>query len=211
VTPVRILGRIFLLVYVYYSTEQEGMACVYIPDRLLGFIKILVIKFFFSCVLSVVVLVFSRQIIIDNWRKYKCNPLITPFAEVFGHDSQATMNECSHEVFKQHSVHMVGPLTGLFDNMGGAMHSLGSIMGDLTMSSSSLASVFGTGISGFMTQLTNVGSTIQYMIIKIQTLLQRLMATVLVIVYTMNSLVQGILGIQKDAAFKDIVNFLTSF
>lgn len=186
------------------------MACVYIPDRLLGFIKILIIKFFFSCVVSVVVFVFSRQIIIDNWREYKCNPMVTPFAEVFGHDSKVTMHECSKEVFKMHSASLALPLTGLFGGLGSSMNMLGSIMGDLTMSSSSLASVFGNGISNFMTQMTNVGSTIQYLIIKIQTLLQRLMATILVIVYTMNGLVQGILGLQKDETFRYIVDFLTS-
>lgn len=187
------------------------MACVYIPDRLLGFIKILIIYFFFTCIVSVVVLVFSRQIIIDNWGKYKCNPLITPFAEVFGHDSQETMDECSKEVFKMQSMSLTGPMTGLFDSLTGAMGSMGSIMGDLTMSSSSLASVFGNGISSFMSQMANVGSTVQYLIIKIQTLLQRLMATVLVIVYTMNGLVQGILGVQKDETFRGIVDFLTTF
>ena len=187
------------------------MACVYIPDRLLGFIKILIIYFFFTCIVSVVVLVFSRQIIIDNWGKYKCNPLITPFAEVFGHDSQETMDECSKEVFKMQSMSLTGPMTGLFGSLTGAMGSMGSIMGDLTMSSSSLASVFGNGISSFMSQMANVGSTVQYLIIKIQTLLQRLMATVLVIVYTMNGLVQGILGVQKDETFRGIVDFLTTF
>ena len=187
------------------------MACVYIPDQLLGFIKILIIQFFFSCLVSIVVLVFSRQIIMDNWADYKCNPLVTPFASIFGHDSAETMQECSSMVFKAQSIGLTSPLTGIVGGLNKALGNLGDIMGDLTLSSSSLASVFGKGITNFMSQMANVSSTIQYLIIKIQTLLQRLMATMLVMVYTMNALVQGILGLQKDKTFQGIVDFLTGF
>jgi hypothetical protein len=184
------------------------MACVYIPDRLLGFIKILVIKFFFTSLVSVVVLVFSRQIIIENWGEYKCNPLVTPFAGLFGHDSAKTLQDCSHQTFSGHAIKLAGPMTNLFEAHMQGLNGLGGIMSDLNVGSSSLASVFGKGISSFMSQLTNVASTIQYLIIKIQTLLQRLVATLLVMVYSMNSLMQGVLGIQQDATFRFTFNFL---
>lgn len=187
------------------------MACVYIPDRLLGFIKILIIKLFFSCILSIVVLVFSRQIIIDNWNEYKCNPLITPFAGMFGHDSTTTLEECSHMTFKSQTFSLTGPMTSIFDAHMSGLSSLGSMLSDLNSTSSGLFSVFTKGITSFMSQMSNVATTIQYLIIKIQTLLQRLVATMLVMVYSMNALVQGIIGIQQDSTFRDTANFLTSF
>ena len=164
------------------------MACVYIPDRLLGFIKILIIKLFFSCILSIVVLIFSRQIIIENWSEYKCNPLITPFADMFGHDSSKTMQECSHKTFKSHTLSLTSPMTNIFEAHMSGIGNLGGMLSNLNSVSSGLFSVFTSGLTGFMSQLTNVASTIQYLIIKIQTLLQRLVATLLVMVYSMNSL-----------------------
>ena len=187
------------------------MACVYIPDRLLGFIKILIIKLFFICILSVVILVFSRQIIIDNWSEYQCNPLIIPFASVFGHDSAETMQTCSHMTFKAQSFNFSDPITNLFDAHMEGLGSIGGMLSDLSSTSSSLFSVFSKGLTSFMSQMQNVATTIQYLIIKIQTLLQRLVATLLVMVYSMNSLVQGVIGIQQDATFRGTANFITGF
>ena len=187
------------------------MACVYIPDCLLGLIKILIIKLFFACMLSIVVLVFSRQIIIDNWAEYQCNPLITPFAGMFGHDSTTTMEECSKMTFKSQTASLTDPMTSIFDAHMGGLSSLGSMLSDLNSTSSGLFSVFTSGITSFMSQMGNVATTIQYLIIKIQTLLQRLVATLLVMVYSMNSLVQGIIGIQQDATFRDLANALRVF
>ena len=70
------------------------MACVYVPTRALGLIKILLIWFFFSCVCAVVTFLFSRQYIIDNWNEYKCSPLITPFASAFNQDPTETLHQC---------------------------------------------------------------------------------------------------------------------
>lgn len=186
------------------------MACVYIPERLLGFIKILIIKLFFTCILSIIVLVFSRQIIIDNWSEYMCNPLITPFAGMFGKDSTTTMEECSHMTFKSQTFSLTDPLTKIFDGHMSGLLGLGSMLSDLNSTSSGLFSVFTKGITSFVSQMSNVATTIQYLIIKIQTLLQRLVATMLVMVYSMNSLVQGVIGIQQDKTFRDTLDFLTS-
>ena len=85
------------------------MACVYIPTAALGFIKVALIGFFFTCVCAVITFVLSRQYIIDNWAEYKCNPLITPFASAFGKDSAATMKECASANFVSMSYDMHTP------------------------------------------------------------------------------------------------------
>lgn len=184
------------------------MACVYVPDALLGVLKLVIIAFFFSSVTMTIVLVCSRQDVIDNWADYKCNPLITPFAGFFGKDSGETMKECSQMVFQGQSVNMMGPMVGIFGNLTGALGNLGGMMVDLNMGSSAMANIFGTGLSDLMRKIGDAGSAIQYLIIKINTLLQRLVAVVLVMVYSMNSLLRGVLGISGDGALNAVGDFL---
>ena len=187
------------------------MAYVYIPDFLLGVIKLLVIMFFFSMVTSAVVIYCSRQTIIDNWPQYKCNPMVTPFANVFGKDPTKTMQECSSMVFEGHSMTMMNPLVDVFGNITNAMGSIGDIMTDLNMTSSSMAGMFGTGIKDILQKLGNAGSAIQYLVIKMQTLLQRLVATVLVMLYSMDSMMNGILGIMNDKLLISSVDHIMSY
>ena len=112
--------------------------------------------------------------------------------------------------FKSQTASLTDPMTSIFDAHMGGLSSLGSMLSDLNSTSSGLFSVFTSGITSFMSQMGNV-ATIQYLIIKIQTLLQRLVATLLVMVYSMNSLVQGIIGIQQDATFRAMANALRVF
>lgn len=172
------------------------MACVYIPDRLLGFIKILIIWFFFSCVMSGVILVMSRQVIIDNWDEYKCNPIVTPFASVFGHDSAVTMQQCSSEVFHQQATPLITSLTGMFgeladvgdDLMSGLTHAMGGLDAN---------NLFTTGVfSNFLSQMENVASTFHGLVLQIQTLFGRLAASLLTIVYTLESVFYAMTGVR---------------
>lgn len=187
------------------------MACVYIPDALLGILKLVIIMFFFGCITMTIVLICSRQTVMDNWDEYKCNPLVTPFASFFGKDSTQTMRECSSMVFEGQSINMMGPMVGIFGNIAGALGSLGGIMMDLNFASSSMAGIFGTGLSDLLSKLGNAGSAIQYLILKLQTLLQRLVATVLVMLYSMASLFQGVVGISNDPAFLGMIDAVTGF
>lgn len=178
------------------------MACVYIPDQLLGFIKILIIWFFFSCVMSIVIMVFSRQIIMDNWAEYQCNPMVTPFASVFGHDSATTMQECQSRVFHTQSTPMFGALTnvfgGLFDIGDDLMKGLSDAMGALDSGNRFTSSVF----TNFLQQMENVGSTFQGLMLQIQILFSRLAASLLTIVYTMEQVFESLVGIKP--AFEKI-------
>lgn len=172
------------------------MACVYIPDRLLGLVKILIIVFFFSSAMSLVVLVMSRQIIMDSWDEYKCNPMITPFASAFGHDSAITMQQCSAEVFHTQATPLIGSMTGVFSDIAdlsdGLMSGLSNSMEGLDANNQFTTRVFGN----FMAQLENVGSTFQGLIIQIQTLFARLAASLLTTVYTLESVFYAMTGVR---------------
>ena len=59
-------------------------------------------------------------------------------------------------------------------------------------------------------QLGNVGAALQYLIIKVETLLQRLIAAVAVILYSMQSILQGIIGVKRDDGLHKLIASLRS-
>jgi hypothetical protein len=185
------------------------MACVYIPTPVLGFIKVILIWFLFSCACAVITFSLSRQYIIDNWAEYKCNPIITPFAPAFGKDSAQTSKECLSMNFTALSSDMHTPFLGVFGAFTDALQNAGGMIGDMSFVSGNVAGSFGSGFSQILSQLGNVGSTVQFLMIKIETLLQRLVATVATIMYAMSSLLQGILAVQQDQGLLEMIDKLT--
>ena len=161
--------------------------------------------------MTLVTLVFSRQAIIDNWSEYKCNPLVTPFAGFFGKDATTSSNECSTSLFMGQSMDLMGPTLGIFGDLSDTLDGLSDIMSDLTHGTSGFASMFGKGLTSFLQQLSNVGSVFQYLVLKMQTLLSRIMATMATVMYTMMSMFQGMLGIQSSDLVHDVFKFLDVF
>ena len=185
------------------------MACVYIPTPALGFIKVVLIWFFFTCACAVLTFSLSRQYIIDNWADYKCNPMITPFAPAFGKDSAETMRECSSANFTSLSYEMHSPFMNVFDSFSDALGNAGSMLGDMSFVSGNVAGSFGSSFSQILGQLGNVGATIQYLMIKIETLLQRLVATIAVIMFAMSSVLQGVIAVSQDESLLSLIDELS--
>ena len=82
---------------------------------------------------------------------------------------------------------MMMPMTNVFGSITDGLNNASGLIGDLDFVSSNVTSLFGNGFSKILGQLGNIGSAIQYLIIKIQTVLQRLIATVAVIMFSMSS------------------------
>jgi hypothetical protein len=187
------------------------MACIYIPTGVIGTIKVVLILFMFSCISFMVTAYFSRQQIIDNWSEYKCNPLIMTSAGLFGHNATQTLQECLGMQHLALASRTLSPMTNVMDSMSNALESANGIIGDMDFVSTNMTGMFGSGFGKIMGQLGNVGSAIQYLIIKIETLLQRLIATIAVIMYSMQSLLQGVLAIKRDTGLQDLVQRIINF
>jgi hypothetical protein len=187
------------------------MACIFIPTEVVGAIKIILIGLFFSSVCFIVTFYFCRQYIMDNWSKYKCNPLILPCATMFGQDPGKTLQECLGMQNFAMASSMMMPMTGVLGSITGALDNASGLIGDLDFVSTSTTSLFGNGFSKILGQLGNIGSAIQYLIIKIQTVLQRLIATVAVIMFSMSSLLQGLLAIKRDTGLQRLIDKVLAF
>jgi hypothetical protein len=187
------------------------MACIYIPTPAIGCIKVMLIGLFFACVTFIVTFFFSRQYIMDNWDQYRCNPLVIPFAATFGHDSSKTLQECLTGNFVAMAPEIHAPFFNVFGGLSGGMLNLSNIMSDIHLTTGFHMDSFNFGLSNILDKLGDFGGAMHYLVIKLETLLQRLVATIAVIMYSMSMLLQGITSTRLDKDLQKMISKIIGY
>jgi hypothetical protein len=187
------------------------MVCLTIPEAIVGFMKILFIVFLFFIITIILVVRSQKQRIVDNWDKYKCNPLIIPFADTFGHDPNESMDECLQHKYKKSYAKQLPPFLNVVGVVSGALSAAGDMMSEMDFVLDNVQDMFFDGFSKILGQIGNTASVIQYLIIKMEVLLNRLAATLIIILYTLNASLQGILAIRRDNSLLNAVDTVVKF
>jgi len=184
------------------------MACIYLPNFIVGLMKICFIGGVFLFVTMIIMILLSRDLIMNNWNMYRCNPFIMMFAWYFGHSGEDTMYSCSYSNMKSMSPTLFKPFFSIFkgfsqsfDMAGGAMEDMNSIIGNVS-------TLFQHNFNFILDKMDNVGSAIQYLVAKMKVLLDRLSATLLLLIYSVYSVLQGLRAIQKDKGLEKAVGKL---
>jgi hypothetical protein len=187
------------------------MYCIKIPTWLFGLIKIALITLVFSAITSVITIFYARQIIMDSWDEYRCNPMVIPFAGMFGHDSSETMTQCMFMNFKASSKYHMLPyvnttnvVTDAIGKVAGGMYSLSSL-------TNSVQTAFGNSFKDIVGKIGNFNAVLYYLLVKMETILQRLVAIVVVAMYTLFSMLQGLKAIGNDKSLKNTVDTILNF
>jgi len=191
--------------------KQKSMYCIKIPIWLFGLIKIALITLVFSGITSMITIFYARQIIMDNWDEYRCNPLVIPFSGMFGHDSSETMTQCMFMNFKASSKYHMLPyvnttniVTSAIGDVAGGMKSLGFL-------TQSVQSAFGNSFKDIVGKIGDFNSVLQYLLLKMETILQRLVAIVVVAMYTLFSMLQGLKAIGTDRSLRNTIDTIIKF
>ena len=123
----------------------------------------------------------------SNWNQHRCNPFFMPIASLFGHEPQGNFTNC---MFSTQSGLMGGflkPLFFLTDIMGtaagGLATGLQNVRGFVGKLRGSLGGLFGNFFGFF----TNVIITVQKMMIGVQNIIQKIVGTVYVFLYMINT------------------------
>lgn len=88
----------------------------------------IIIIIIFVIINVVSVLGMSIQHIKDNWNRYKCMPLVIPFANVFGKSPSKTLSECIANIANESLGSMLGPVYTLFSQISSIGGEIGSFM-----------------------------------------------------------------------------------
>lgn len=94
-----------------------------------GLIKLGFITGLLVLIIIRVFIVSGRAVIEANWNKYKCNPMVIPFANQFGHNVMTNAQQCTQVLFKtlynvlhDYLADIMGLITGSLGNINSGMN-----------------------------------------------------------------------------------------
>lgn len=145
---------------------------------------IVLITTFVAILTSLYLFALSRvQFLKKNWVEYRCNPIYMPMAGLVGDSVITNFTKCTMKGFQDYAGFVMDPLMGEFavvnetlDEVGGAMNSMRSMMSGVRGGFLGIiGSVFG--------KIQNLMSQFQYIIIRMRTLLSRIVGVMLSFIY----------------------------
>lgn len=123
----------------------------------------------------------------NNWVKYRCNPIVIPFAGLFGKNSMQTFTYCIQEIQKNYMSFVLAPTHFNLQtiNLGGQKMAAG--INNIVKFISGLRSMFGSITGGIFGIFMNIIIEVQRMLIGVGDLSGKLMGLVVTLLY----LIQG--------------------
>jgi hypothetical protein len=125
----------------------------------------------------------NKKYIKDNWSSLRCNPLYMPLAGYVGFDTVGNMMSCATNVFQSAAGASMDGMNSQMSIVSDSLGSIGSAMSDMR-------GMMGSTRSGFMMvfqmvfgKLANLMSSMQYLMIRIQTLMGRIVGVFASIIY----------------------------
>jgi hypothetical protein len=140
-------------------------------------IKLVLVLLVFLGIIFGNMLVMGIQEIKDNWPKYKCNPMIMPFAESLGYDSAQNFSECIGGIMESLMGKFLGPINSTLDMTNQVGGALVNDIGNIKMGFPKLKGMnfkLGLDLNG---AFSNIIIKVQKMVIKIKDMVSKVGAT----------------------------------
>ncbi len=149
----------------------------------------------------------NLQEIAKNFPKYRCNPIIMPFASNFGYDTQENFNYCLTAIFNVKAAEIFTPIYALL----GQFTNLVTLIMNVALGIRKLFSNFLLGINNF---IRNVRDRIQGLLfnvrmsfLKLNNLMGRVYGTMYAVIWMGTSALTAGLNVSEN----DLVKFLLEF
>lgn len=145
--------------------------------------------------------------IIKNWPKYRCNPMIMPFAALFGYDANENFNFCMKNIFNVNAAAVLGPVYTL-------MSKFTDIAATIANSANSFRYLIANLLNGMERLMKSYRDRFQFIIftirmsyMKMMTLMGRLYGAFYAVIF------MGLSGLKAadNVANNDLVKFLLEF
>ena len=114
-----------------------------------------------------------------NWPKYRCNPIYMPFAGMVGQDVFTNFTKCTMKGFHDYAGFMMDPIMSEFDVINETVGEVGSAVHDMRGMMSSTRNGFLGIIGSVFGKIQNTMSSIQYIIIRMRTLMARIIGVMM--------------------------------
>lgn len=149
----------------------------------------------------------SIREITENFPKYRCNPIIMPFAANFGYDAKENFNYCLTSIFNIKAAEIFAPIYNLL----GGFTDIVKMIVDVALGIRKLFSNFFLGVNTFIRttrdRIQSVFFSIRMSFLKINNLMARVYGTMYAVIWMGTSAMTAGLNLGNN----DIVRFLFEF
>ena len=147
------------------------------------------------------------QRIKDNWADYRCNPIIMPFASLFGEDTKQNFDFCLGKIFNTHSQGIVGSIMAMFTTFTNLLESIFDSLSSLRTTIATLGGGINVIFQEFTERISNFFYQLRVSAIRIKMLMGRLYALLFSIMYMGTSGLTGMSSFTNTYLF----SFLDTF
>ena len=127
---------------------------------------LIVIIYIFIFLAGLVLVSVGKKSIRKNWVKYRCNPLIIPFANFFGKDSKKTMRICSGMVANSQSKAQLSPFKSQLSGTLGVLGKFGKIFQTLRTRASTFRALLLGIFETLYLRMQSLGQAIHFSFVK---------------------------------------------
>jgi hypothetical protein len=114
-----------------------------------------------------------------NWPKYRCNPIYMPIAGMVGDEVFGNFTRCTMKGFHDYAGYMMDPIMAEFSVVNETISEIGGAMNDMRGMVSDVRGGFMGIVGSVFGKLQNTMSSIQYIIIRMRTLLGRIIGVMM--------------------------------
>jgi hypothetical protein len=145
--------------------------------------------------------------IANNWPKYRCNPLIMPFASLFGADATENFNFCMKNIFTSNAGAVLAPLYGVMANFTDIVGTISNVANSFRYLIANLLHGMERLMGSFRDRFQFILFSIRMSFFKIMNLMGRLYSTFYAVIFMGMSALQA----ANNVANNDLVKFLLEF
>lgn len=167
----------------------------HLEDNLVDIIKIFILTFILIIINLVIVLRCTKGYIKDNWTKYRCNPLIVPFASFFNENAFDNFGQCLFSqtagymsIFLQPIHQMIEIITTIFTSFKDSIQEIRKVILKIRI-------FFQWVVKDVMQRIQDVAGTMQFFFAKLKSIFGKSYAIFVTISYTMFTAYQSFLSI----------------
>jgi len=119
----------------------------------------------------------------NNWAEYRCNPAYMPLAGMVGQDPFKNFNDCTMKSFQDYTGFVVDPIMSQFSTMTSIVTEISNSMDSMRKMMSDTRNGFLGIVGTVFGKIQNLMSQFQYIIIRMRTLMARLVGIMMSFVY----------------------------
>ena len=124
----------------------------------------------------------------NNWSLYKCNPLIIPFAGIFGHDPQKSFLDCQGSYNMNFMQYLLEPFKYIVNNLG----HFGSDIGNQFSGLLNFGGSTNSGLLNIFNNVYNIGSNLvvetQLIILGVEDTFKKIIGVLVTLLYLLKGI-----------------------